>query len=214
VTLSAKQGWYVPAGLLIALVLLRIAIGWHFLYEGLTKVEKGGWSSKGYLVNATGPLADHFKGMVVDPATGEERTQLIAVMDALVIAGLIGCGASLILGLFTRAGCLAGMAMLTMFYLSSPPLEAFQPPYAKTAPDGSTVFVAKPKPAQVEGNYMIVNKNMVEFLALAVLLFAGTGHWAGLDWLVRRIITGRAPGEAAAPAPTAPPPGQRALPAA
>ena len=44
------------------LVLLRIAIGWHFLTEGLEKVEstrygKQPFSAEIYLRNATGPLA-------------------------------------------------------------------------------------------------------------------------------------------------------------
>jgi uncharacterized membrane protein YphA (DoxX/SURF4 family) len=50
---------------------LRIAIGWHFLYEGLEKIEsthKGGkpFTAEAYLRNATGPFAAYFRNMVPD----------------------------------------------------------------------------------------------------------------------------------------------------
>lgn len=52
-------------------VLLRMAIGWQFFYEGLWKYDTldtaKPWTSAGYLSNARGPLRDHFRGMVDDP---------------------------------------------------------------------------------------------------------------------------------------------------
>jgi uncharacterized membrane protein YphA (DoxX/SURF4 family) len=52
-------------------VLLRVAIGWHFQYEGLWKInswKKGDkpFTAEPYLRNATGPLAPYFRGMVPD----------------------------------------------------------------------------------------------------------------------------------------------------
>jgi uncharacterized membrane protein YphA (DoxX/SURF4 family) len=53
------------------LVLLRIAIGWQFLYEGLWKYDTldtaQPWTSEGYLKNAQGPLRDYFRDMTGDP---------------------------------------------------------------------------------------------------------------------------------------------------
>lgn len=48
-----------------------MAIGWHFLYEGLEKVDstrRGGkpFSAEVYLRNSTGPLAPYFRGLVPD----------------------------------------------------------------------------------------------------------------------------------------------------
>src|SRR5947209_19160610 len=52
------------------LVLLRIAIGWHFLFEGVAKLEthfhgatetKPLWTSEPYLRGATGPFAEYFR---------------------------------------------------------------------------------------------------------------------------------------------------------
>ncbi|MFO0951371.1 MAG: DoxX family protein [Isosphaeraceae bacterium] len=53
------------------LLLLRTAVGWHFLYEGVWKYEswqKGDkpFTAEPYLRNATGPLAPYFRGMVPD----------------------------------------------------------------------------------------------------------------------------------------------------
>jgi uncharacterized membrane protein YphA (DoxX/SURF4 family) len=59
------------------LILLRVAIGWHFLYEGLEKVEstrKGGrsFSAEPYLRNSTGPLAPYFRNLVPDVDSREK----------------------------------------------------------------------------------------------------------------------------------------------
>jgi uncharacterized membrane protein YphA (DoxX/SURF4 family) len=55
----------------VFLVLLRIAIGWHFLTEGLDKVESTRhgdkpFSAEIYLRNSAGPLAPYFRGMIPD----------------------------------------------------------------------------------------------------------------------------------------------------
>lgn len=52
-------------------MLLRVAIGWHFLYEGLEKIEstrKGGrpFSAEPYLRSATGPLGTYFRNIIPD----------------------------------------------------------------------------------------------------------------------------------------------------
>ncbi|MGP0065239.1 MAG: DoxX family protein [Isosphaeraceae bacterium] len=53
------------------IIVLRVAIGWHFLNEGVEKYEstlhgKEGFSAEVYLRNATGPLAPHFRQIVPD----------------------------------------------------------------------------------------------------------------------------------------------------
>jgi len=51
-------------------VLLRVAIGWHFLYEGLDKIEASKssrpFSAEVYLRNSAGPLSLYFRGLVPD----------------------------------------------------------------------------------------------------------------------------------------------------
>lgn len=51
----------------ILLVLLRIAVGWHLLYEGLYKLNTyttaTPWSSRAYLERSEGPLSNYFRGL-------------------------------------------------------------------------------------------------------------------------------------------------------
>ncbi len=78
---------YYP-GFLAALfiVLLRIAIGWHFLNEGVEKVNstrygKEPFSAEIYLRNANGPLGPFFRGMLPD-ATSASLRDLNQVKEA------------------------------------------------------------------------------------------------------------------------------------
>lgn len=48
------------------LILLRVAIGWHFLYQGIWKVQTPSFSASGFLGQAKGPLAEHFYALVPD----------------------------------------------------------------------------------------------------------------------------------------------------
>ncbi|WP_437190867.1 DoxX family protein [Planctomicrobium sp. SH527] len=60
-----------PLVAVILIVLLRISIGWQFLYEGLWKKQtlssNNPWTSEGYLKNAQGPLRNYFRDMLGDP---------------------------------------------------------------------------------------------------------------------------------------------------
>ena len=53
------------------LVVLRISIGWHLLYEGLWKLNTQStatpWTAEGYLKNSTGPMRNAFRAMTGDP---------------------------------------------------------------------------------------------------------------------------------------------------
>jgi thiosulfate dehydrogenase [quinone] large subunit len=153
----------------VTLVLLRTLIGWHFLYEGLVKViwpawtragvPLGRWSAAGYLRSAEGPLADAFKGLADTP--------WLPWINVLMTWSLVLIGLLLILGLFTQAAGWGALALLTLFYLSWLPTRGVMEPGA-------------------EGNYLFVNKNLIEWMAVAVLLAFRTGRIAGLDLLLAR----------------------------
>jgi thiosulfate dehydrogenase (quinone) large subunit len=155
----------------IALVVLRTLIGWHFLYEGYYKLMLPGWSrdgqplkawsAAGYLKAATGPFADFFHSMA--------NSSLMTIVDWVVPVGLLLVGLSLVLGALTQVGCWGALALLTMFYISSIPTSGMPQ-------------------AMAEGTYLIVNKNLVEWSAVLVLLSFRTGEIAGLDllWYQRR----------------------------
>lgn len=107
-----------------ALIVLRTLVGWHFLYEGYTKLLQpawsragapaAAWSSAGYLKAATGPLAELFHSL--------GNASWIGALDIAVAALLVAVGLSLMLGLFTQAGCAGALLLLAMFYLSAIPL--------------------------------------------------------------------------------------------
>ncbi|MCI0377213.1 MAG: DoxX family protein [Gemmataceae bacterium] len=48
------------------LVALRLAIGWHCFVEGMDKLHTPGWTGEGYLREAYGPLAGHFRDIAGD----------------------------------------------------------------------------------------------------------------------------------------------------
>ncbi|MBL9091552.1 MAG: hypothetical protein JNL96_10030 [Planctomycetaceae bacterium] len=48
-----------------ALVLLRITVGWHILYEGLWKYEQDNFTADNFLSRASGPLADLYQDKIV-----------------------------------------------------------------------------------------------------------------------------------------------------
>jgi thiosulfate dehydrogenase (quinone) large subunit len=148
-------------GPMIAITVLRVLVGWHFLYEGLSKLTAPAFTAAGYLKQAKGPLAAQFHSLAASP-------DLLANANLITMWGLTLVGALLILGLFTRLASLAGMAFVLMFYLAAPPWIGY--------------FYAIP----TEGSYLIVNKNLVEIAALGVIFFTGSGRFAGLD----RILSG------------------------
>src|SRR4030042_3499374 len=92
-------------------LLLRLSMGWIFIWSGFGKLITD-WSASGFLVNATsGPLKDLFVRM------GENQTAL-DVVDPLVVWGQILIGFSLVLGIFTRFGLLMAPTPLFLFYLA------------------------------------------------------------------------------------------------
>jgi uncharacterized membrane protein YphA (DoxX/SURF4 family) len=97
------------------LVILRVAIGWHFLYEGLIKIMNPGWSAQNYLANASWILSDLFHWMAESPV-------VLSVVDLINVWGQILIGLGLILGLFTQMSCIVGMVMLALYYFAHPPV--------------------------------------------------------------------------------------------
>lgn len=141
------------------LTTLRIFIGWHFLYEGIIKILNPNWSSAGYLLDSQGIFSGLFESIAMNQG-------LLDVVDFLNIWGLAAIGLGLILGLFTRVATIGGMVLLAFYYLSHPPMIG--------------VSYAIPS----EGNYLFINKTLIELVALWVLYLFPTGKEIGLDRLI------------------------------
>ena len=138
--------------------LMRIAIGWHFLYEGLIKLVDTKWSAASYLQSSTGPAAMWFQDMAADQ-------EVLSIVNQLNIWGLIAIGACLMLGLASRLSALAGILLLGLYYMCHPP------------------FFGPEQFAAVEDHFMIVNRNLVELLALCVVVFYPAGR-LGFDGIL------------------------------
>jgi thiosulfate dehydrogenase [quinone] large subunit len=138
------------------LVVLRVAIGWHFLYEGIIKLMNPNWSSIGYLLDSKGFLAFFFHSLAANQT-------ILAAADFMNQWGLVFIGLGLILGAFTRFATYSGMLLLAFYYLSHPP------------------FIGISYAMPTEGNYLIVDKVFIEFCAMAVLAIFPTGKFIGFD---------------------------------
>ena len=102
-------------------------------------------------------------GPVPPPVTEMSRINW-RTMWSLTILGLF-----LILGLFTRISALGGAALLSLFYMAMPPWPGVQ------------------EVVSVEHN-LIVNKVLVEALALLALAALPTGKWFGVDAAISALL--------------------------
>jgi thiosulfate dehydrogenase [quinone] large subunit len=145
----------------IFLLLLRILIGWHLLYEGLAKLMNPSWTSESYLMDSGGMFTHFFQSLASDP-------DIVKIVDLLNIWGLILIGSALILGLLTRPASIAGIILLALYYISHPPLLFH--------------FYSMPS----EGNYFLVDKNLIELVSLCIVYLFPTGFIIGLDRIIFR----------------------------
>ena len=137
-----------------------MAVGWHFLYEGVSKLVIPNWSSYSYLANSTGPLSGFYHGIAASP-------HLLKIIDILNIYGLILIGLGLFIGIFTRFAAIAGAALLTLYYFAYPPF-------------GASLF------STGEGHLFIVDKIFIETAVLIFLAFYNEKGF-GIDFLIEMV---------------------------
>ena len=159
---ASKPQDRLPALTAAGLIILRTVIGWHFLFEGLTKFAAKGWSAAGYLQNSQWLFSDAFHRIAADPVA-------LRVVDLLNMWGLTLIGAGLLLGCFVRTASLAGVLLLALYYVANPP------------------FFAGTSGVRLEGAYLFLDKNVVECAALLLLASVPTSQLAGLGGVARRL---------------------------
>ena len=101
------------------------------------------------------------RGPVPEPWTAQQR------IDHLTIWTLIGVGCLLMAGLFSRLSALAAATLLLSFYLAIPPWPGVEELIETAGPEHS----------------FIINKNLIEVIALLAIASMPTGRWLGLDQL-------------------------------
>jgi len=146
---------------LTTLVVLRIIIGWHCLYEGISKLITPGWSAKGFLSESKWVLSGISNWIIT-------HGSVLNVVDFLNEWGLVAIGLGLILGLFSRPAAIAGTILLLMYYLCNPPLIGLE--YS----------------IPLEGSNLVVSKTLIEAVATFILVLFPTSHIVGLDMFVSR----------------------------
>jgi len=138
------------------LVIVRVVVGWHIFYEGLSKLLNPNWSSLAYLMDSRGFFAGFFYELASNPS-------VLKAVDILNAWGLLLIGLCLMVGLFEKIASLSGMILIGLYYLSHPP------------------FIGLTYAAPGEGSYFIINKNIIEFFAIAVNLYFPNSRIVGLD---------------------------------
>ena len=130
----------------IGMTLLRMLIGWHFLYEGLFKiVQVGGWSAEGYLRTSQWFAAPLFHKIAATP-------WLMKTVDLMNMWGLTAIGLALILGLLVRPAAFFGFMLLLFYFVAQPPFLA----------------------PSADGHFLWIDRNVVEAAALLAVMLVPT----------------------------------------
>ena len=178
----------------LGIAVLRIGVGIIFLWAGLEKLLGGGpqgFSAAGFLSHATGgtlgwPFVTGIpaEGTIFNPTHAfwvslSQNVAAMSVVNTLVVAGEIGIGSALILGLFTRFAAVMGTLMMLLFFFAAWQFETG-----------------------------VVNQHLTYALICAALAGLGAGKYYGLDGLladrvapaVRRYILSGDPAPSTVPA--------------
>jgi uncharacterized membrane protein YphA (DoxX/SURF4 family) len=143
------------------LTALRVVIGWHFLYEGIHKLLIPGWSAEGYLKGSRWIFSELFSTMA-------DSAVLMGLIDFVNTWGLVVIGLFLFLGFLSRWVALSGAVLLLFYFVAYPPIPGYT---------FGTI---------VEGNYLWVNKNLIEFFILALFVLMPGNNFLGIDRLILR----------------------------
>ena len=144
---------------LLWLVVLRVLIGWYFLYEGLSKILAPNWSSYAYLRDSKGVFAPFFTMLT-------EHAFIMDMVNWINMYGLTAIGLCLISGLFVKFANIGAIVLLGMYYLSHPPLLDVH-------------YLIRP-----EGYSLWVDKNLIILSAVVVLMLFSTSREIGLDRII------------------------------
>jgi uncharacterized membrane protein YphA (DoxX/SURF4 family) len=118
---------------------LRILVGWHFLFEGISKLFNPNWSSASYLMESKWLFSGFFHWLISNNTS-------LQIVDFLNIWGLIIIGVCLFIGIFTRAASISGALLLLMYYVANPP------------------FVYSSIPSS--SHFYLINYNLIEAIVL------------------------------------------------
>ncbi len=151
------------------MTLLRMLVGWHFLYEGLFKlVQPGGWSAEGFLRTSQWFAAPVFHKMAATP-------WLLKTVDLMNMWGLTLIGLALIVGILVRPAAFFGCVLLLFYYVAQPPFLT----------------------ASADGHFLWFDRNVVEAAALLAVMWVPSYTLGGyISELPRKLFRRRLEKEA------------------
>lgn len=144
-----------------ALLSLRFVTGWHILYEGIVKFLTPNWTSVNFLSESQWILSG-FADWITS------NSNILSAVDFLNTWGLMAIGLGLIVGVFAREAAVVGAILVFIYYLNTPPLIGIE--YS----------------IPTDGNSLIVNKTLIEAIALSVLALFPTSKSFGIDFFLRK----------------------------
>ncbi len=121
---------------------MRIVVGWHLFYEGISKLFNPNWSAASYLMESKWLFSGFFHWLI-------SNNTLLQTVNYLNIAGLLIIGMFLFIGIFTRAASISGALLLSLYYIANPPFAASSMPSLS--------------------NFYIINYNLIEIVVLIVI---------------------------------------------
>ncbi len=130
--------------------LLRILVGWHFLYEGIVKLFNPDWSSASYLMESKWLFSGFFHWLIANNSA-------LQVVDFLNSWGLFIIGLCLFIGVFTRISSISGAMLLLVYYIANPPF----------------VYSAIPSTS----HFYLINYNLIEAIVLIGLAIFPMNLW-------------------------------------
>ncbi|MBN2482418.1 MAG: DoxX family protein [Bacteroidales bacterium] len=140
------------------LTIVRIIIGWHFLYEGFVKLTDGTWTAAPYLAGSRWIFSSVFQAIA-------DSNVLMNITDLINVWGLTLIGLALILGIYTRIAAFCGALLMLLYFVAYPPFLGFM------------------QGIVTEGAYLWVNRNLIELVVLLAMGFLPKGMMYGLDHL-------------------------------
>lgn len=180
--------------------ILRVAIGWHFFWEGWIKLCNPVWTAAGYLKGSWGPFSPIMQGMAdltvkhtwilnwFSTKQNEEYTWMLSIINTLMPWMLLLAGLGLMFGFLSRYSIWLAMGLLVMFISATPAYDTVLTPSIEKWKDIEAALTQAQWAGQhvkgTEGSYFLITKNVVEFIALAALLTFNLKNLYGVDhWL-------------------------------
>lgn len=143
-----------------SLTIVRIIVGWHFLYEGVVKIASGTWTAAAYLSGSKWVFSGFFHAIV-------NNDVLMKITDLLNMWGLTIIGLALILGIFTRLASFGGALLMLLYYIAYPP------------------FLPYIQGVVTDGSYLWINRNLIELMVLMTIGFVPFKMMYGADRFIQ-----------------------------